>query len=119
MTIARRFSYGRYLASREWAVKKREVRARSGGLCERCHFRPATQVHHRDYSHTGNERLDELQHVCRPCRLFESAEIEWDPASCNCDPVSAAAWADFVKGEDPAVVEAAFQHALEVADAYA
>lgn len=114
-----RFDFKRYLASREWALMKRAVRQRSGGLCERCRFRPAAEIHHQTYARIGHEDLEDLQHVCKPCHRFESAVIDWDPASCNCDPVSAAAWADFVKGENQAVVEAAFQHALDVADAYA
>jgi hypothetical protein len=38
------FDYHRYLAGREWAVLKRQVRQRSGGGCERCHAAPASQV---------------------------------------------------------------------------
>lgn len=114
-----RFNFKRYLASREWALVKRAVRERSGGLCERCHFRTADEVHHLTYERIGAEHLDDLLYLCKPCHRFESAVIDWDPAKCNCDPILAAAWADFVRDEDPAVYEAAFKHALDVADAYA
>lgn len=114
-----RFDFKRYLASREWALMKRAVRDRSGGVCERCHFRPAADVHHLTYERVGAEYLTDLLHLCKPCHRFESAVIDWDPSKCDCDPVAAAAWADFVRGEDPAVYETASKHALEVADAYA
>ena len=73
-------SYGVYMASREWALKKRAVRERSGGICERCKKAPATQVHHLTYERLYRELLSDLLHVCRPCHEYESAVTDYDPA---------------------------------------
>lgn len=73
------FDYGRYLASREWALKKNAVRERSGGICERCKNAPATQCHHLTYQRIGHELLTDLQDICRPCHQYESAVSSFDP----------------------------------------
>jgi len=76
MTRAERF---RYLASREWALLREKVRARCGGVCERCNKRPFEQTHHRTNERYGHERLDDLQGVCEPCHEYESAKRRHDP----------------------------------------
>lgn len=73
------FDYGRYRASREWALKRQAVLRRSGGLCERCLAR-ATQIHHTTYERIGEERLTDLMAVCAPCHAFVSARSDHDPA---------------------------------------
>lgn len=41
------------------------VRQRSGGMCERCLVRPATEIHHRRYlSRGGGHNLANLIHLC-------------------------------------------------------
>ena len=73
--------YKRYLASREWRVKRKEVIERNDGWCERCHSAPIADVHHVTYAHIGDEPPEDLQGVCRPCHAFISAEQENDPRS--------------------------------------
>jgi hypothetical protein len=73
------FDYHRYMASREWALKRKEVRKRSGGMCERCHRAKMQQVHHLTYERTGRELLTDLLGVCRPCHAFLSAKSDIDP----------------------------------------
>jgi hypothetical protein len=73
------FDYHRYMASREWALKRKEVRKRSGGTCERCHRARMQQVHHLTYERTGRELLSDLMGVCRPCHAFLSAKSDIDP----------------------------------------
>lgn len=42
-----------------------KVRERSGGMCERCLVRPATEIHHRRYlSRGGKHNLANLIHLC-------------------------------------------------------
>lgn len=72
--------YHRYLASREWAVLKEQVRARSEGFCERCAVGPYQETHHLTYEHVGAELLDDLLAVCSPCHAFLSAKSNEDPA---------------------------------------
>lgn len=41
------------------------VEVRSGGICEGCSARPATDIHHRQYrSRGGSHALDNLLHLC-------------------------------------------------------
>lgn len=41
------------------------VRDRSGGMCERCLVRPATEIHHRRYlSRGGKHNVANLLHLC-------------------------------------------------------
>jgi hypothetical protein len=75
-----REKYHAYLASREWAVLKEQVRARSGGKCERCNKAPYEQTHHVTYIRKYNEALDDLQAVCAPCHEFVSGKRNDDPA---------------------------------------
>lgn len=73
--------YHRYLASREWAVKKEQVKQRSAGTCERCQEARASEVHHVTYERLGHEDLDDLLHICCACHRFLSAKSDYDPLS--------------------------------------
>lgn len=84
--ISERERYQRYLASREWAVLKRLVHARSEGLCERCKANIADQVHHMTYIRKYREQLDDLLHVCRKCHEFVSGKSDLDPAEHDTPP---------------------------------
>jgi Fe-S cluster biogenesis protein NfuA len=59
--------YDQYLRSPEWAAKRDAVIRRSGGICEGCGMRRATQAHHESYDHLYDEFLWELRAVCREC----------------------------------------------------
>jgi hypothetical protein len=59
--------YAEYMASPEWAIKRRRVLMRDGHKCQACLDATATQVHHLTYRHLGNEPLYELISVCAPC----------------------------------------------------
>jgi hypothetical protein len=74
-----REKYGLYLASREWAVKREAVKARSGGVCERCLHHQAAQVHHQTYERKYREPLDDLVHLCAGCHEFVSGKTHHDP----------------------------------------
>lgn len=44
---------------------RKAVHARSGGVCEGCHLRPAVQIHHRRYvSRGGSNDLINLLDLC-------------------------------------------------------
>ncbi len=75
-----REKYKAYLASREWAVLKRAVHQRSGGICERCKVNPLDHVHHLTYARKYNERIEDLQAQCKPCHDFTHGHSDFDPA---------------------------------------
>lgn len=59
--------HNEYLNSMEWKEKRDEVLNRDGHLCQACLKRKATQVHHINYKHWGNEPLFDLISVCDSC----------------------------------------------------
>lgn len=67
MARTRRAAYRSYLRSPAWRKLRDRVRARSGGVCERCGRRPMVHVHHLTYERIFKERLMDLLAVCRPC----------------------------------------------------
>lgn len=77
--MAARIDYHRYLASREWAVRREAVKKRAKGKCERCGLLPLRDVHHLTYAHIGSEPLEDLQGICKPCHEYESGVFPFDP----------------------------------------
>lgn len=73
------FDYKRYLASREWALLREQVRDRSGNWCEHCFVAPQQAVHHLTYARIGHETLDDLMAVCNPCHEFLSGKRAFNP----------------------------------------
>ena len=71
--------YGRYLCSREWAVKRTAVRERCGGKCERCKHAPMSHVHHITYERKYDEDLADLMGLCAPCHEFTHDKRDRDP----------------------------------------
>ena len=61
--------YGQYLKSELWADIRRRVLERAGNICEACHKRDATQVHHRSYDPATlrGESINALTAVCARC----------------------------------------------------
>lgn len=72
-------NYQEYLASREWGLKKRQVRERSDGYCERCLVAQMQAVHHKTYERLGNEDMADLMAVCEPCHSFLNGYNDYDP----------------------------------------
>lgn len=73
------FDYHRYLASREWALLREQVRTRSGNVCEHCGLVRQQAVHHLTYERLGHEDLDDLMAVCNRCHEFLSGKTDQDP----------------------------------------
>ena len=116
--------YHRYMASREWRVKRRETFTRAGGVCERCWGAPASQVHHLTYERLGRERPEDLMAICREDHEYLSAVTDLDPVaaipaltSTISDPFSrslvklveyseyAEGWPDRNPGADPELID--------------
>lgn len=83
-----KINYHEYLASREWAIKKRAVKERGGGTCERCKKNPYAQTHHLTYARLGDEQMEDLQGLCAGCHDFLSAVSDVDPAATSVNPAS-------------------------------
>jgi len=60
-----------YLRSEHWQeVRKRKLK-QAGYACEICHKKTKLDIHHLTYIRLGNERLDDLQALCRSCHVKE------------------------------------------------
>lgn len=75
------FDYQTYLASREWALKREQVRERSENRCEHCQVNPQQAVHHLTYARIGHENLDDLMAVCDACHEWFSGKRQVNPLS--------------------------------------
>lgn len=68
--------YEQHLLSEKWQQLRRKVFLRSGGVCEGCAERRATEVHHLTYVRLGNEMLFDLAAVCSQCHEIIHADRE-------------------------------------------
>lgn len=96
-----REEYLKYLASREWAVLREQVRERCDDACERCGSAPMRACHHLTYERIGEEKLEDLQGLCEACHKFASGKTKEDPALS--DPCQLRTYADIgmeLAGED-------------------
>lgn len=59
--------YEEYLATEQWAKKRRAVLDRDKQLCQACLTRDATEVHHLTYERIFEEPMFDLVAICRPC----------------------------------------------------
>lgn len=71
--------YQAYLCSREWAVLRRAVLDRCGGVCERCHVNPVSAVHHLTYERKYAEQIEDLVGWCQGCHEFTHGKRDGDP----------------------------------------
>ena len=71
--------YAEYLNSTAWKQKRIAVLERCDGVCERCAKFLVDEVHHLSYVHVFDERLEELQGLCRPCHAFLHGASGIDP----------------------------------------
>jgi hypothetical protein len=60
-------AYNHYLITPTWKKRRALVLKRDDHICQCCLTNRATEVHHLSYAHVGNERLWELQSICKPC----------------------------------------------------
>ena len=65
--IDKKSAYLWYLGTDFWRAKRQEAMARANWVCQRCHKRLATQVHHLTYERVFNELASDLLPVCSTC----------------------------------------------------
>jgi hypothetical protein len=76
-----REKYKAYLCSREWAMLRNAVRARCGGMCERCKVNEMECVHHLTYARKYDEPIEDLVGWCNACHEFTHGKSDVDPAA--------------------------------------
>lgn len=76
---ARTRRYRVYLQSTEWKRLRERILERDGFTCQRC-GEEATDCGHLTYDRFGEERLGDLEALCRDCNLAEK-ETRWMPRS--------------------------------------
>lgn len=70
--------YVKYLRTPHWRRMRTLAFYRYGKKCRRCGNygtnRNPIQVHHRSYDHLGDERIEELEVICKNCHTFHHQE---------------------------------------------
>lgn len=78
--------YAEYMQSPEWAAKRLAAIKHYGAICQWCRdlITGTIWMHHRRYTHLGNEPMEDLAPVCEDChpqaddeRMIESAARSW------------------------------------------
>lgn len=100
-----RSEYEAYLTSRDWALKKEDVRRRANNRCERCLTARMDAVHHLTYERLGHEPLEDLMAICDPCHEFLSAKSDVDPLTAGvgvylAGPITGNRWRDSLLTEN-------------------
>lgn len=62
-----RADYNDYIHSDKWLERRRQTLLRDGFRCQKCGSRRFLHVHHLTYARFGNEKLEDLQTVCKEC----------------------------------------------------
>lgn len=72
--MARRCKYEGYIQSKRWFAKRRAKLIDTNYTCERCGYCSLTSpldipldVHHKTYERLGDERMSDLEVLCRTC----------------------------------------------------
>jgi len=75
-----RADYNDYIHSDKWLERRRQALLRDGFRCQKCGSRRYLHVHHLTYARFGNEKLDDLQTVCKACHeKIHGRRIGWWP----------------------------------------
>lgn len=59
--------YNRYIHSDKWKAKREAAFEKYGRKCSRCSSEHELEVHHKTYKRLGNEKLGDLQILCKTC----------------------------------------------------
>lgn len=76
----RRSDYNAYLNSPEWKALRELVLIRSGYKCCDCGVvkMKGMHIHHKTYENFGNEKLEDVEPLCKPCHeLRHSRTMDW------------------------------------------
>ena len=59
--------YNEYMASEQWAEKRKEAFKHHGSFCHLCKTRKRLQIHHLSYKNLGDEPMKDLVPLCKTC----------------------------------------------------
>lgn len=66
-----RKKYSDYLKSDKWKKIREHIHLVRGGKCERCGETDNLQVHHKHYRNIFNEKMKDLELLCKSCHRKE------------------------------------------------
>ena len=67
-----------YYNSPEWQELRQEVICRESGICEKCGIDDIEHIHHKNYKRFGNEKLSDLQGLCKNCHKEKHGLQPWE-----------------------------------------
>lgn len=67
MARSRKAKYTAYLNSPQWKAKRVEALDHYGRICSKCGGATKLEVHHKHYRNFKDEKLDDLEILCRTC----------------------------------------------------
>lgn len=74
--------YRDYLTTQHWEDTRKRKLSLVGGRCEKCPRSAPLEVHHLTYERLGEERMEDLQTLCRICHCREHGRVptsaDWD-----------------------------------------
>lgn len=73
--MGKRIDYYEYIASSEWAAKRKRALDRDNHECQTCLNGADLEVHHKTYERLGHERLSDLITLCRSCHEAITSSI--------------------------------------------
>jgi hypothetical protein len=75
-----RARYNAYMKSPRWRRKRAIAIYQANNRCSRCKWQSidgaGLEVHHKTYEHLGNEPLEDLEVLCKPCHEIADRERE-------------------------------------------
>lgn len=69
--------YDRYIKSSKWRKKREELFLERGKICEKCSSGDNIHVHHLHYDNLFDEKLEDLQVLCKECHRKEHPEKDY------------------------------------------
>lgn len=80
--MTRQIMYQSHLSSKKWARLRKQKLIDANFTCERCGYSVETHiveipidVHHKTYERFGDERLDDLEVLCRHCHQAHHGRV--------------------------------------------
>lgn len=71
-------NYDTYLRSAHWIAKRKEAMEHYGSVCDQCGATSNLHVHHKTYARLCQEKMEDLQVLCKACHMaLHEADPKW------------------------------------------